>query len=295
MSSILRGIENAAHPERREYAAGTAGTAAAPGAVGAPVGHRDHHGHHHGHHGQNMATEPRTVPGAGGVGAGAAYPDNTGYSGATGAATGNNYTTAGATGNNYGHTGAATGHNYGATGTAAGTGAGLGAGAMQAGALPGPAPNTAGPHRYDILNKLDPAVDHKMTSGTTVAGTQPGAVAAPAMAGANGAGVGHGGHGPQGAGGCRHCSGSGAEHGRAASLGPHEQAGPGCRQQGPRHGPGAHHGWPAPVGRHEQARPQSGRHREPDGRPAGHLRGWWTGASAENEGLAGAMGSTCNM
>lgn len=27
--------------------------------------------------------------------------------------------------------------------------------------LPGPAPNTAGPHKSDLLNKLDPRVDSK--------------------------------------------------------------------------------------------------------------------------------------
>jgi len=41
-------------------------------------------------------------------------------------------------------------------------------------ALPGPAPNTAGPHRHDILNKLDPSVDSK-GAGQTV----PGGVARP--------------------------------------------------------------------------------------------------------------------
>lgn len=40
--------------------------------------------------------------------------------------------------------------------------------------LPGPAPTTAGPHRHDILNKLDPSVDSKGT-GQTV----PGGVARP--------------------------------------------------------------------------------------------------------------------
>lgn len=39
----------------------------------------------------------------------------------------------------------------------AGVGHGHAAGSM----LPGPAPNTAGPHKSDILNKLDPSVDSK--------------------------------------------------------------------------------------------------------------------------------------
>lgn len=38
---------------------------------------------------------------------------------------------------------------------------------VQTGHLPGPAPNTAGPHKSDLLNKLDPAVDSK---GTTYQG-----------------------------------------------------------------------------------------------------------------------------
>lgn len=32
---------------------------------------------------------------------------------------------------------------------------------------PGPAPNTAGPHRHDILNKLDPTVQHKAVQQAT--------------------------------------------------------------------------------------------------------------------------------
>ena len=44
-------------------------------------------------------------------------------------------------------------------------GAGMGAGTMRTSHLPGPAPNTAGPHKSDLMNKLDPRVDSKGTSG----------------------------------------------------------------------------------------------------------------------------------
>jgi len=40
-------------------------------------------------------------------------------------------------------------------------GGGYGVGAMGGSALPGPAPNTAGPHKSDLMNKLDPRVDSK--------------------------------------------------------------------------------------------------------------------------------------
>jgi len=36
--------------------------------------------------------------------------------------------------------------------------------------LPGPAPNTAGPHKSDILNKLDPRVDSNMDGSKTIGG-----------------------------------------------------------------------------------------------------------------------------
>ena len=67
-------------------------------------------------------------------------------------------------------------------------------------ALPGPAPNTAGPHRSDLMNKLDPSVDSKTGevrgSAAPAAGTVPvhgGAHhahshAAPTMHGAGGPG-----------------------------------------------------------------------------------------------------------
>jgi hypothetical protein len=52
--------------------------------------------------------------------------------------------------------------------------------------LPGPAPNTAGPHRYDLLNKLDPRVDSDMSNPRTVAAfavTDPSTGPAPNTAG----------------------------------------------------------------------------------------------------------------
>ena len=35
---------------------------------------------------------------------------------------------------------------------------------------PGPAPHTAGPHKYDILNKLDPRVDSDLDGSRTIGG-----------------------------------------------------------------------------------------------------------------------------
>lgn len=58
---------------------------------------------------------------------------------------------------------AAVGAGYGSGTHGAG---GLGTGTMRTSHhLPGPAPNTAGPHRSDLMNKLDPRVDSKGTSG----------------------------------------------------------------------------------------------------------------------------------
>ncbi|KAM4055731.1 hypothetical protein HRG_008416 [Hirsutella rhossiliensis] len=62
--------------------------------------------------------------------------------------------------------------------------------------LPGPAPNTAGPHRHDWLNRLDPTVD-SMTSGVQVTGPgvhgpgrEPGFGRTPASTHVNQSGVG---------------------------------------------------------------------------------------------------------
>src|SRR5690606_3141789 len=38
--------------------------------------------------------------------------------------------------------------------------------------LPGPAPNTAGPHKSDILNKLDPRVDSNLDGSKTIGGNK---------------------------------------------------------------------------------------------------------------------------
>src|SRR3569833_3163121 len=119
MSSILRKVENAMHPERREGVpppGGPVGTTAADPRTVPATGH--HHGHH-GHHDTAYAAAPH-------------------------------YTTA--------------------TGPKAGLTSAKG---PQSGVLPGPAPNTAGPHRFDVLNKLDPSVDSIMASGSAVAGNPP--------------------------------------------------------------------------------------------------------------------------
>ncbi|KAK3998004.1 hypothetical protein QBC44DRAFT_47472 [Cladorrhinum sp. PSN332] len=53
------------------------------------------------------------------------------------------------------------GPNAAISGTHHSTAAGYNNNNMQRGPLPGPAPNTAGPHKSDLLNKLDPRVDCK--------------------------------------------------------------------------------------------------------------------------------------
>ncbi|KAK1831010.1 hypothetical protein QBC39DRAFT_409113 [Podospora conica] len=78
--------------------------------------------------------------------------------------------THGAAGAGYGHqqhhqTGVGAG--YGQPGHAGLTGQGVGAHNPGASYLPGPAPSTAGPHKSDLMNKLDPTVDHK--AGMTTA------------------------------------------------------------------------------------------------------------------------------
>jgi len=68
---------------------------------------------------------------------------------------------------------AAIGAGYGSGTHSAG---GMGAGTMRTSHLPGPAPNTAGPHRSDLMNKLDPRVDSKGTGlGGNTAGMGTGA------------------------------------------------------------------------------------------------------------------------
>ncbi|PHH77898.1 hypothetical protein CDD82_3304 [Ophiocordyceps australis] len=109
----------------------------------------------------------------------------TGHHGTTGTHTGHHDhgttdTHTGTTGSHTGHHGT-TGTHTGATGTHAphtgttgshgmGTGAGAGLGAAQS--HTGPAPNTAGPHKSDLLNKLDPRVDSNLDGSRTVGGNK---------------------------------------------------------------------------------------------------------------------------
>jgi hypothetical protein len=82
----------------------------------------------------------------------------------------------------YGRSGATTGtgltgshgttgtHGTGLTGSHGTTGTHTGAGLGHTG--PGPAPNTAGPHKSDALNKVDPRVDSDLDGSKTVGGNQ---------------------------------------------------------------------------------------------------------------------------
>ena len=56
---------------------------------------------------------------------------------------------------------------------------------------PGPAPTTAGPHKHDALNKLDPSVDSKPGAGETTGPTPQ-----PPTTGTGGTNVPEGTHGP---------------------------------------------------------------------------------------------------
>lgn len=100
----------------------------------------------------------------------------------TGTRSGFGSTTTGSASDPYGSSSTGTGHHHGrdaALGAGAGA-AGVGAyetgrGGAQSGST-GPAPTTAGPHKSDMLNKLDPRVDSDLskqqsTSGTSVGGT----------------------------------------------------------------------------------------------------------------------------
>lgn len=115
----------------------------------------DHHKHRHGfHHGVDVATNASTVTASG-----------TGHGlGAVGTGRGSH----GSHGNT--HLPKTSGGSRFADGTGTHPGAGLehhhaAAGApgnvLHGGVLPGPAPHTAGPHKSDLLNKLDPRVDEK--------------------------------------------------------------------------------------------------------------------------------------
>ncbi|KAH8911927.1 hypothetical protein BR93DRAFT_33822 [Coniochaeta sp. PMI_546] len=73
-----------------------------------------------------------------------------------------------------------TGYNTGAAGYGSSTtGSGLGH------AAPGPAPNTAGPHKSDMVNKLDPRVDSDLDGSKTVGGNKT------YQSGTHGSGIGH--------------------------------------------------------------------------------------------------------
>jgi hypothetical protein len=66
--------------------------------------------------------------------------------------------------------------HHGAAGTTGATGGGLVGGVMGGGPnsmATGPAPHTAGPHKLDILNKLDPRVDSNMDGSATIGDTGP--------------------------------------------------------------------------------------------------------------------------
>ncbi|KAK4223118.1 hypothetical protein QBC38DRAFT_488367 [Podospora fimiseda] len=94
-------------------------------------------------------------------------------SGMTGRNAGGTHGMMGSTGGSHGVMGSTAGSHGGVMGsTGGGMGThGIGHQSMQRGPLPGPAPNTAGPHKSDLLNKLDPTVDSKGGLGHTGTGT----------------------------------------------------------------------------------------------------------------------------
>lgn len=61
------------------------------------------------------------------------------------------------------------GTNYSTAGTTGTTGRATAGVAGVNSNLPGPAPNTAGPHRHDVLNKLDPRVDSDLSDAQVTA------------------------------------------------------------------------------------------------------------------------------
>ncbi|KAF5559866.1 period circadian [Fusarium napiforme] len=94
-------------------------------------------------------------------GAGAHGPTGTHTSGLGGTGSTGTY---GSTGTGAGLGGTGSTGTYGSTGT----GAGLGGAGSGYGTGPGPAPNTAGPHKSDALNKADPRVDSDLDGSKTV-------------------------------------------------------------------------------------------------------------------------------
>lgn len=102
------------------------------------TGHVHHHTDHHaGTHGKTGLTGNSTTTG--------------GYSN-QGLATGGHHTSG-----THGHHAGSTGHT---------------AGVIGGNNLPGPAANTAGPHKSDLLNKVDPRVDSDLDGSTTVGGNK---------------------------------------------------------------------------------------------------------------------------
>ncbi|PHH64137.1 hypothetical protein CDD81_5012 [Ophiocordyceps australis] len=119
-----------------------------------------HAGSHTGHHG----TTGTHIPGTAAATTGA-------HTGSTGTHTGHTGTHTGTTGTHTGTTGTHAPHT-GTTGShAAGTGAAAGLGGTH-GHHTGPAPNTAGPHKSDMLNKLDPRVDSDLDGSKTIGGNK---------------------------------------------------------------------------------------------------------------------------
>ncbi|KAI1091022.1 hypothetical protein F5B19DRAFT_493842 [Rostrohypoxylon terebratum] len=133
----------------------TAGTGYGTAGTGATGTHGTHgtHGAHgaHGTTGTHGTTGSHGTTGTHGT---TGIHDTHGATGAAGAAG-----AAGATGAGYG-TGTTGTHSQGVTGTHA------------AHSGPGPAPNTAGPHKSDVVNKLDPRVDSDLDGSKTVGGNK---------------------------------------------------------------------------------------------------------------------------
>lgn len=97
-------------------------------------------------------------------GLGSSTTGTTGHHNTTG--TTGHHNTTGTTGH---HTSGTTGHNT--TGAHHTSGLGSGIGSIDpASKSTGPAPNTAGPHKSDMLNKIDPRVDSNLDGSKTVGG-----------------------------------------------------------------------------------------------------------------------------
>jgi hypothetical protein len=75
-----------------------------------------------------------------------------------------------------GHSGVQTGYGVGGAGSNTSGTTGYGSNTANTGAYgssgPGPAPNTAGPHKSDMVNKLDPRVDSDLDNSKTIGGNK---------------------------------------------------------------------------------------------------------------------------